>query len=266
MKRLLSLIVILLLNVEGFAQKESLQAFGPGERLRYLLRYQWASINTDVGDVLFTLEQMKDTAGLYYVARASGKSFKFYDIFFKVRDYYESHFYPEGVVPLYFHRDVLEGKYKMKNHIYFLKDNKIRASFKKREAPFRDTLHKVQTKTYDLLSLIYAIRNENFPAKSYGEASKASFAIDGKLYTIKYTYSGKEIKKVSGLGVFNTYKIEVAALSGNVFKGSENIVIWLTADENRVPLQIETPIQVGNIMARLTEFSNLKYPLKSKIK
>jgi Protein of unknown function (DUF3108). len=66
--------------------------------------------------------------------------------------------------------------------------------------------------------------------------------------------------------VFNTYKIEVSPASGNVFKGSENIAIWLSADENRVPLQIETPIQVGNVMARLTEFSNLKYPLKSKIK
>lgn len=266
MKRLLSLILILLLNVEGFAQKENLQAFGPGESLRYLLRYQWASINTDVGDVIFTLSQVKDSSGSFYVARANGKSFKFYDIFFKVRDYYESRFYPEGIVPIYFHRDVLEGKYKMKNHIYFLKDNKIKASYKKREAPFRDTLHKVQTKTYDLLSLIYAIRNEDFSSKSFGESSKACFAIDGKLYTVRYTYSGKEIKRVNGLGVFSTYKIEVAAASGNVFKGSENINIWISADDNRIPVQIETPIQVGNIMARLTEFSNLKYPLKSKIK
>ncbi|MEA5007070.1 MAG: DUF3108 domain-containing protein [Rikenellaceae bacterium] len=266
MKRFLSLIVILLLNVESFAQKESQQAFNPGERLRYLLRYQWASINTDVGDVVFTLDQMKDSSRLYYIARATGKSFKFYDIFFKVRDYYESRFYPDGMIPVYFHRDVLEGKYRMINHIYFFKDNRIKASYKKREAPFRDTLHKVETKTFDLLSLVYAIRNDNFSTKSIGEGSRASFAIDGKIYSIKYIYSGTEIKKVSGLGVFNTYKIEVKAVSGHAFKGSENITIWISADENRVPVQIETPIQVGNVMARLIEFSNLKYPLKSKIK
>jgi hypothetical protein len=55
-------------------------------------------------------------------------------------------------------------------------------------------------------------------------------------------------------------------VAGHAFKGNEVISIWFSADENRVPLIIETSIQVGYISARLAEYSNLKYPLKSRVK
>jgi len=266
MKRLLTLIIFLVFSVEGFAQKSSSLAFASGERLRYMLKYQWAAINTDVGDVLFSLDYVKDSVRPYYIAKATGKSFRFYDVFFKVRDYYESKFLPDAITPIYFHRDVLEGKYRMKNFIHFLADNNIKASYKRMEAPMRDTLHKTSGRTFDLLSMVYYIRNIDFSSQVPGEMSQSSFAMDGKINLVKYTYLGREVKKINGLGLFNTFKIKVYAVSSHVFKGTEHIDVWISADENRIPLQIETPIQVGNVMARLIDYSNLKYPLKSKIK
>jgi len=267
MKKSFLLLAIVLFN-SGlvFAQKENQLAFAPGEMLHYLVKYQWGPFNTEVGDVVFTIEQKSDTIKPYYIAKANGKSFKFYDVFFKVRDYYESRFYPEDIIPFYFYRDVLEGKYHMKNYIYFLKDNNIRALYKKRDKPIRDTLHKVSTKTYDLLSLIYSIRNENIASRPVGVASTVGFAIDGKINYVKYSFAGSEVKKVPGLGTFNTLKVEAKPVAGHAFKGNEVISVWITADENRVPLIIETSIQVGYISARLAEYSNLKYPLKSKVK
>lgn len=54
-------------------------------------------------------------------------------------------------------------------------------------------------------------------------------------------------------------------VKSRAFTGKENMFIWLTDDQNRLPIYMESPIKVGTIKARITEMSNLKYPLTSKI-
>jgi hypothetical protein len=39
--------------------------------------------------------------------------------------------------------------------------------------------------------------------------------------------------------------------------------VWLSADDNRIPLLIESPIRVGTVAAYLTEYDNLKSELKT---
>ncbi|MDR2886110.1 MAG: DUF3108 domain-containing protein, partial [Rikenellaceae bacterium] len=41
--------------------------------------------------------------------------------------------------------------------------------------------------------------------------------------------------------------------------------IWISDDQNKIPLYIESPIRVGSIRARMKKFDGLKYPLDSKI-
>jgi len=266
MKKTLALIFTLLFTIEMFPQQGSSLPFAGGEKLTYTLKYQWGAINTDVGEVVFTLDFENDSERQYCVAKAKGRTFKFYDVFFKVRDYFESRFYPEDFSPIYFHRDVFEGKYKMKNYIHFLSENKIKASYKRMNAQMKDTLLKGSNRTLDLLTLIYYMRSCDYASMTPGNTQQLNFVIDGKLYNVKYRYVGKEVKVVAGLGEFNTYRLAVSSVSGSVFKGTENLQIWLSADENMVPLQIETPIRVGNVTARISDYSNLKYPLISRIK
>jgi hypothetical protein len=42
--------------------------------------------------------------------------------------------------------------------------------------------------------------------------------------------------------------------------------IWFTDDQNHLPVQVETKIQVGSVKALLLEAKSLKYPLSSLIK
>ena len=55
-------------------------------------------------------------------------------------------------------------------------------------------------------------------------------------------------------------------VAGSVFTGKDDMFIWVTDDENKVPLLFESPIIVGRVQGRLVEYSNLKGPLTSKIK
>ena len=51
-----------------------------------------------------------------------------------------------------------------------------------------------------------------------------------------------------------------------MFTGKDDMFIWVTDDENKVPLLFESPIIVGRVQGRLTSYKNLKSPLTSKIK
>ena len=50
------------------------------------------------------------------------------------------------------------------------------------------------------------------------------------------------------------------------FSQFSDVMIWISDDQNKVPLMFESPILVGKVQGTLVEFKNLKGPLDSKLK
>jgi hypothetical protein len=50
--------------------------------------------------------------------------------------------------------------------------------------------------------------------------------------------------------------------SGRVFRDNEGIKIWVTNDENRVPIKVKADLRVGSIVANLVSFRGLANPFK----
>lgn len=240
--------------------------FGHGENLRYIINYQWGSINTDVGEAVLTLEYNDNAEEPFFHARAVGRTFRFYDVLFKVRDFYETKFSARNLRPFYFHRDIREKKYKMKNTMTFLPNYQIRANIERLDDPPRDTLLNGKIYTFDLLSLFYFARNNDFGNDKVGQERPVSFVIDGEIFDLYYRYLGKENKRIPGLGHYKTIKFAARLVAGEVFSGKEELVFWVTDDKNKIPLLFETPIIVGRVTGRLAGFSNIKYPFPGKIK
>ncbi|MDD4638404.1 MAG: DUF3108 domain-containing protein [Bacteroidales bacterium] len=240
--------------------------FQKGENLTYVVKYKWGAINSEVGEVRIETTDRKDSSGDYFFVTANGFTYKFYDIFFKVRDYYESRF-TRDLQPVYFHRDIKEGKYTMKNYITFDTAGKIRAVWQRMAAPVRDTLLQGSPEVFDLLSMIFNLRSQDFSSAHQGLKWERGVVIDGRIIRISIIYSGKTVKNVPGLGRFNTHLLSVVInTSGSfTFKGGEQMLIWVSDDKNSLPLQIESPIKVGSVIARLTSAAGLKYPLTSKL-
>jgi hypothetical protein len=59
----------------------------------------------------------------------------------------------------------------------------------------------------------------------------------------------------------NCLKFTVEVIAGSVFKGDENIILWVSDDKNHVPVELESPIIVGRVKGRILRCDNLKYPL-----
>jgi len=241
-------------------------AFTHGETFRYILNYTWGAVNTDVGEANISLEYFTNSGEPFFLAKAQGRTFKFYDVFFKVRDLYESKFYTKNLRPFYFHRDISEGKYRMRNTFSFLPNYKIKANYQRMTAAPRDTILNGRICTFDLLTLFYFARNKDFSKDKIGVEQPISFVIDGEMYDLYYRYLGKETKKFPGLGTFRTIKFAARLIAGEVFSGKEELTIWVTDDNNKIPLIFESPIIIGKVSGRLSNFTNVKYPLTSKIK
>jgi hypothetical protein len=46
-----------------------------------------------------------------------------------------------------------------------------------------------------------------------------------------------------------------------LFKGAHPIRMWISDDQNRIPLKIEAELLLGSVDLDITDYSNLKYPI-----
>ncbi len=103
------IIAFCLYQISAFSQ--SFLPFTQGESLEYKIHYG----PIDAGKA--TLKVLKKEDNYWFVAE--GKSIGVFNIFFKVRDYYESIIDLNCLCPIYFNRDVREGNYKKKRKRFF---------------------------------------------------------------------------------------------------------------------------------------------------
>ena len=54
-------------------------------------------------------------------------------------------------------------------------------------------------------------------------------------------------------------------VEGTIFKGGEDMFIWVSDDKNRVPVLVEAKILIGSVKAYLTGTKGLRYPTTSII-
>lgn len=233
-----------------------------GESLTYVVKYKWGSVDTDVGEAVTSLTW---SDSLFHSV-ITGKTYRFYDMIFRVREHFESKFRVDPFRPHWFYRNTQEGKYRIKNTFSFNEDNTIDAEIQKYDRTPKDTLLQGTGHTFDIPALFYKVRCVDFDSIQVGVKNPISFVIDDDVYNFYYIYLGKEVKKIKGLGTFRTLKFAVRLVAGSVFTGKDDMHIWVTDDENLVPLLIESPIIVGKVQGRLIGWKNLKGPMTSKIK
>ena len=125
-----------------------------GEYFKFNIYYSIIGIYFNAGTANFELfhEDFKNQP-VYHVI-ATGSSNTKYDWIFKVRDKYETFISIKDFKPLYFKRNVSEGKYKVKENIDFNYQNLI-ATTNKGEYAIPDGVQ-------DVLSAIYFTRFLNY--------------------------------------------------------------------------------------------------------
>ena len=243
-------------------------AFQAGERMDFVLHYRWGAINSDVGSATVTLDNVTYDGQEAFFCHAHGRTSKFFDIFFKVREDFKSWFTRDGLRPLKFTRDTHEGGYEARNTFIYRWAEKtpyIDADVYSSSSGQRNPDLPLTPCTFDIPSLFFYARTMDFDAVEPGRKYPMTFAIDDDVYNVYFILYGRETIKVKGIGTVKTIKFAAKLLEGEVFKGEEDMMIWVTDDENRLPVYFEAPLLVGFATGRLTGYDGLKYPFTSLV-
>lgn len=244
-------------------------AFKCGEQMTFVMHYQWGAINTDVGYGTVRLDTLTFNGHEAFQCSVYGQTTRLFDVFFKVREDFKSCFTRNGLRPLKFTRDTYEGGYEARNTYLYNWDSEhpfIDANVYTSKAGEMSVQLPLTPCTFDLPALFFYARNMDFDTVEPGKRYPMTFAIDEEVFNVYFILYGRETIKVKGLGTVKTIRFAAKLLEGEVFKGEEDMMIWVTDDDNRVPVYFEAPLLVGTASGRLTEYSGLKHPFTSLIK
>jgi hypothetical protein len=231
------------------------KAFQAGESITFKVYYT-LGVYVAAGEATFktTLERMNNKP-VYHIV-GEGKTYNFYDNFFKVRDKYESYIDTATLQPYKFVRNVYEGGYKKYENVTF---NQAANT-----AVTSDGVFKVPNCVQDVLSSIYYARNIDFNSYKVNDKIPFSMFLDNETYDLYLRYLGKETIKTK-YGKFRAIKFKPLLIKGTIFDGGEKMTVWVSDDANRIPVRIESPISVGSIKVDMMGYQNLRYPLSSLI-
>jgi hypothetical protein len=230
--------------------------FKAGESLTFKVFYTVAGVYVGAGEAVFntTLERFNNVP-VYHVV-GEGKTFSFYDNFFKVRDRYETYIDTASLQPYKFIRNVYEGGYKKFENVTFNKATNT--------AITNNGVFKVPSCVQDVLSSIYYARNIDFDKYKPGDKIPFTLFLDKELFAMYVRYMGKETIKTK-YGKFKSIKFKPLLIKGTIFEGGEKMTVWISDDKNKIPVRIESPISVGSIKVDMMTYKNLRYPLTSLV-
>jgi hypothetical protein len=98
-----------------------------------------------------------------------------------------------------------------------------------------------------IYSAVYSIRRKEL---SPGGSYKFVVGDNDKIYDVEARI-GKSEQVRTPAGSFKAWKITTVATLGGLFKGTGQMKVWLSADEKKLPVQIEIKAPVGMVSVKL---------------
>lgn len=255
MKKIFLLFFILLTSWVSFTQES---AFQSGESFKFRISYGFVN----AGEATLNLSTATYDGKSVYHAKGYGYTTGITKRLFKVEDDYQSYFDKVTGRPYRFIRKIDEGGY-TKNQEGFFDQSKNTVLIKDYKNNTQKTFNVVPN-IQDIVSSFYYLRNhEKINSLKKGETIEIDMFFDDETFKFKLKFMGKEEIKTK-FGKINTLKFRPYVQSGRVFKEDESLTMWVSDDENKVPLKIQASLMVGSLKAELIKYSGLKHKIVFK--
>jgi len=261
MKHLLTIFTAFLIICSSFSQNNN--AFKAGEKLTFSASYNMSGILTDIAEVKMETSSVNTSGTTLYRLKCSATTYSNFDSFFKIRDLYESYVNPKTVAPYLYQRDISEGGYyKFVKYKYSYKTKTVSSLIRKKgktASGFWDQKNtiKINPGTRDIVSTLYKLRTLDIHKAPVGASDTFTVLFDNKEVKCSFKLLGKETI-YTAIGKKECYKIAINVINNNVLKGSNANIIWLTADENKIPVYAKFKIAVGSGELKIKSATGLK--------
>ena len=255
MKKIILLLALFILT-NSFVQRED--AFTTGEWVK--LRIHYGLVNAGYA-TLEIKDAVKNNKKVHHVV-GQGWTVGMTKFFFKVEDNYESYFDKETGKPYQFVRKINEGGH-FKNQEGFFNQTNNTVLVKDYKHKTENTFN-VPGEVQDIMSSFYYLRNHpKIDKLNVGESISMDMFFDEETTKFKLKFLGREdintkFGKVSCM-IFRPY-----VQAGRVFKEEESLTVWISDDDNKIPIRLKANLAVGSLKADIEAFKGLKNTFKIK--
>ena len=265
MKRLSFTILLLFAILPAAAQ-----LYHPGEQLFYRVSYKAKMFpNTEVGAVEVKTSEVQLDARKFYKVAGIGRTLPTYRWFFNLEDIYTVWINPETLRPARFESDLKEGDYTFQSYYTYDWDNdQIHTRWRRRQKPFEQKTMALTPESMDAIALFFTMRSSDADSFKPGVPATLQMVLQDTIRHLNYRFITRETKKIRNMGKFKTLRFECQLGTSEGFSFTDGTVftIWISDDENKIPLYIESPVRVGSINAYISGYKGLKYPVTSLVK
>lgn len=250
--------LLLLLTLTVSFDSRTDDAYDVGEWFKFRIHYGFVNAGyatLEVKDATINNKKVFHVVGKGYTTGLSR-------FFFKVVDVYESYIDKETGNPYRFIRNINEGGYTKNQEGFFNQAaNKITVKDYKRNT---EKTFVIPKNTQDILSAFYYLRNYPTIDKiKPGDSIAIDMFFDDETTKFKLKFIGRE-DITTKFGVVSAMIFRPLVQSGRVFKEQESLTVWVSDDENRLPVRIKADLAVGSLKADLDAFKGLKGSFKIK--
>ncbi len=218
-------------------------AFKVGEKLTFIIRYGIIKAGSSTMAIPETVYRNGHEC---IKIQTKARSSNFFSAFFKVRDEVISFMDKDGLYTWGFEKHLREGNYRSDRYVDYDQVNGWAVMNKK------DSL-RIPPCVQDILTTFYFIRTQNL------EVGKSLFVdnhADSKLYPLEIKVHKKERIKVKA-GTFDCLVVEPILRASGIFKSKGRLLVWLTDDERKIPVQMKSKILIGYITAELKKMQGV---------
>jgi hypothetical protein len=228
------------------------KAFGVGEVLTFEVKYGFVT----AGIATMSIPKIRRISGRdAYHINFEVNSVPSFDWIYKVRDRYESYVDVEGLFPWRFEQHIREGGYSRDFSAFF---DQRRGKAKTSEGEYE-----IPPYVNDIISAFYLARTFDYSNMKNGDLIYLQNFYKDKVYDLNVRYLGRESIQVPA-GTFRCIIVEPLVQEGGLFKSEGNIIVWLSDDENKIPVRVKTKVVIGSIDADLISYEGLAGKVTSK--
>jgi hypothetical protein len=219
--------------------------FQRGEFLKYRVFYDsWITywMTAGYGTIEVDPEPVNINGKNTYHITVNGNSANVFNVFFKVRDKFETYIDEEALIPYKFIRNTREGGYKKDDTVYF--DHKARIAKSTRK------VKEITPYVQDIVSAFYYVRTWNFDTAKVNDSYPIDFFLDDSLYHGEIIFLGRE-KVKTDFGKIMCLKFKPSVAVGEVFKDPYPMEMWVTDDKNKIPVLMKSAVFIGSVKIEL---------------
>lgn len=196
-----------------------------------------------------------------FMFKSTARTKPFFDSVFTVRDELKSTWDTQRQISLIFEKSSREGGYRGYNVQYAFPEKSTllhrQYSFKKNK--YTEHSFALQPNAQDPLSAFYLVRSMDLKP---GDETTVMICVDKKDFPAPVKVLRRETLD-SIFGPLPCLVLEPVLTNVGVFQSTGRIFIWVTDDQYKIPLKLQSKVSIGSFKAVLVNAENVPYAIKN---